>query len=178
MRASRNLGRRLRAGADHAPMTPAGKPTPRTREDGVGTDSKANVICGGCLCGAVRFDATRPSKFCAHCHCSNCRRAHGAAFVTWVGFEREQFRFVSGEEQVTRYQTDTDAIRSFCNVCGSTMLYESPRWPGDVHIALAHLENEVDQSPSLHVYVDHRADWWEINDSLPQLGGETGVEKK
>ena len=36
-------------------------------------------VGGSCLCGAVRFEVTLPSKFCAHCHCGNCRKAHGAA---------------------------------------------------------------------------------------------------
>ena len=42
---------------------------------------------GGCLCGDVHFALTFPSKWVAHCHCSLCRRAHGAAFVTWIGME-------------------------------------------------------------------------------------------
>jgi hypothetical protein len=40
-------------------------------------------VSGHCLCGAVRFTARLPSLFCAHCHCSMCRRNHGAGFVTW-----------------------------------------------------------------------------------------------
>ena len=41
-------------------------------------------VSGGCLCGAVRFTAKLPSKWCAHCHCSLCRKAHGAGYVTWA----------------------------------------------------------------------------------------------
>ena len=46
---------------------------------------------GRCMCGA-RAASSRafPSRFCAHCHCESCRRAHGAAFVTWVGFPSAQ----------------------------------------------------------------------------------------
>src|SRR5690606_34943450 len=40
-----------------------------------------------CFCGAIRIDAELPSKWVAHCHCTMCRRAHGAAFVTWAGFD-------------------------------------------------------------------------------------------
>ena len=42
---------------------------------------------GQCLCGAVAFTAALPSKWVAHCHCTLCQRAHGAAFVTWVGMD-------------------------------------------------------------------------------------------
>lgn len=40
-----------------------------------------------CLCGDITLAATLPSLWAAHCHCSLCRRAHGAAFVTWVGMD-------------------------------------------------------------------------------------------
>ena len=44
---------------------------------------------GSCLCGEVGFVAALPSKWVAHCHCSRCRRAHGAPFVTWAGFSAD-----------------------------------------------------------------------------------------
>ena len=135
------------------------------------------TIKGACLCGAVEFELTPPSRFCAHCHCPNCRRAHGAAFVTYAGFPREQV-CISGEDQLSRYVTDTQAVRSFCRRCGSTLFYEGPRWPGELHVALANVDGKIDRDPAAHVYVDHRAAWFEIHDGLAQYGGTTGVEEK
>ncbi len=134
-------------------------------------------VKGGCVCGAVRFELALPSKFCAHCHCSNCRRAHGAAFVTYAVFRKDQLE-VSGSDHLTRYVTETGATRGFCGRCGTTMFYEGPRWKGEVHVALATIEDPIDRAPSAHVYVDHRAPWHEISDELPRYGGETGTEKK
>ena len=48
---------------------------------------------GACLCKAVQFEVTPPTKWCAHCHCTMCRRAHGAPVVTW--FERAATAFAS-----------------------------------------------------------------------------------
>ena len=132
---------------------------------------------GACLCGSVRYELTMPSKFCAHCHCGNCRRAHGAAFVTYAGFTREQVE-ISGTDDLVRYETDTGATRSFCRRCGSTLFYEGPRWPGEVHVVRANVQGPIDRAPSAHYYVDHAADWWEITDPLPRYGGGTGVEPK
>ena len=56
---------------------------------------------GACLCGGVRFELTPPSRFCAHCLCQNCRRAHGAAFVTWAGFPDGQWRILAFYENAT-----------------------------------------------------------------------------
>jgi len=133
---------------------------------------------GSCLCGTVKFEVRLPSKFCAHCHCNNCRRAHGAAFVTWVGFPKDQVEVLAGGDSLKRYLTDTQAIRSFCNNCGSTLFFESPRWAGELHVVRANIDGEIDREPSGHCYVDHRASWWQITDSLPRYGGKTGVEPK
>jgi hypothetical protein len=133
---------------------------------------------GACLCGVVRFAVSLPSRFCAHCHCPNCRRAHGAAFVTWAGFKGEQVRLLAGVDQLCTYLSDSGATRSFCSQCGSPLFYESPRWPGEVHVALASLSGPIDRQPTAHVYVDDRAPWWHIADTLPQYGGESGMEGK
>lgn len=133
-------------------------------------------VTGGCPCGAVRFEADLPSKFACHCHCENCRRAHGAGVVTWVGFPRDGFRLVAGADRLTRFRTDTNATRTFCSRCGATLLYESPRWPDDVHVALAHLHGELDRAPSAHVYADRAPSWCPITDDLPRHGGPSGTE--
>jgi len=139
---------------------------------------RPEIVPGGCLCGAVRFEMRLPSKFCAHCHCDNCRRAHGAAFVTYAGFLEDQVEIVSGGDDLVRYLTDTGATRSFCRKCGSTLFYQGPRWPGEIHVARANIEGEIDRLPDGHAYVDHKADWWTINDDLPRFGGDSGVEPK
>jgi hypothetical protein len=139
---------------------------------------EAERVTGSCYCGAVAFEVTPPARFCAHCHCQNCRRAHGAAFVTWIGFKAEQVHITSGREYLTRYLTETGATRSFCRTCGSTLFYEGPRWAGEVHIALANLHGDIGKRPGGHVYVDHKASWWEINDDLPRYGGPSGMEPK
>ena len=49
-------------------------------------------VPGSCFCGAVRFSAQLPSLFCGHCHCSMCRRSHGAGYVTWFAVPRDQLQ--------------------------------------------------------------------------------------
>ncbi len=138
----------------------------------------SETVRGACLCGAIRFEAKLPSKFCAHCHCSNCRRAHGAAFVTWVGFRSSQLRFTHGAAELRDYDTDTEARRSFCGKCGTTLFYRGPRWDDEIHVTRASIEDEIDRAPGGHVYVDHAASWWSIDDQLPQCGGDDGMQAK
>jgi hypothetical protein len=125
---------------------------------------------GACLCGEVRFEVTLPSKWCAHCHCSMCRRAHGAAFVTWAGFSTDAFRIVAGAAALERYRSSAEAVRSFCRRCGSTLLFESTRWPGEVHVVVANLCGPLDRAPQAHVFFGDRAPWVTIADDLPKQG--------
>src|SRR5262245_33705063 len=99
---------------------------------------------GACLCGSVRFEIDSTTKWCAHCHCSMCRRAHGAPFVAWVGVKSEQFRFLAGEDRVERYRSSPEATRSFCKTCGSMMFFQSTRWAGEIHVARAAIPGDID----------------------------------
>lgn len=128
------------------------------------------AITGACLCTAVRFAITPPTKWCAHCHCSMCRRAHGAAFVTWVGVPSEQFQITEGVDRVVRYASSKEAVRSHCGVCGSPMFFESTRWPGEVHVAVGCVNDPLDKKPVAHVAFDHRVDWLTVNDDLTKMG--------
>ena len=105
------------------------------------------AVQGGCLCGAVRFAVELPVLFCGHCHCSLCRRAHGAGYVTWIGVARERFSFLSGEKELTRYRSSEHGTRSFCRTCGSTLFCELATRPGVIDIVLANLDATSDIVP-------------------------------
>ena len=133
-------------------------------------------VRGACLCGAVAFQITLPTLFCAHCHCTMCRHAHGAGYVTWIGVPGAQLRMVEGEGVLVRYRSSDHGTRSFCGRCGSSLFCESTRHPGVVDVVLASLAGAIDRAPQAHVYFDCRADWVRVDDELPRLGGESGVE--
>jgi hypothetical protein len=139
-----------------------------------------DVVTGGCLCGAVRLRAALPPNWVAHCHCSMCRRAHGAGFVTWVGFPRAAVTIESGEELLTRFRSSAQATRSFCSRCGSMLLFQSGRWPDETHVTLACLDSAGGLEPQAHAYWASRAPWADWRGAeLPTLdppdhGGDAG----
>ena len=133
------------------------------------------TVRGGCLCGRVRFELQLPTLFCAHCHCSMCRRAHGAGVVTWTAVRREQLELVAGEELLRRYRSSDHGTRSFCRICGSQLFCESTRRPDVVDVTLASLDGPIDKAPQLHVYHDDHVEWIALADGLPRLpGGASG----
>jgi hypothetical protein len=127
---------------------------------------------GCCLCGAVRFSVTPPTLFFAHCHCRWCRRAHGAAFVSWVGAAEERFRFLPGSEQPRWYQSSAQSRRGFCANCGSMLFFASSVCPGEIHVARPAIPGQIDRDAQCHVFFDQRADWIEVKDGLPRYSSD------
>lgn len=126
-------------------------------------------VHGACLCRALRFSLALPTKWVAHCHCTMCQRAHGAAFVTWAGFDAEALQLADGAEPLLQwYRSSPEAERSFCRQCGSSLFFRSDKWPGEVHVARANLEDALDRMPQAHVFYDAHVPWFEVNDGLPR----------
>ncbi len=145
---------------------------------GGATTQAAGSVSGRCLCGALRFELILPTKWCAHCHCRMCQRAHGTALVTWVGVAESHFRLLHADSLVW-YRSSPPAQRGFCNRCGSTVFFRSERWPGEVHVTLANLDGPIDRAPKAHVYYDSHVDWLELGDELRRIaeaGNATGGE--
>ena len=111
------------------------------------------------MCGRVRVSAKFPSRFCAHCHCESCRRAHAAGFVTWIGFNSEQVHIVQGADLLQSYESSPHTRRTFCRECGTRMTFESDKWPGETHIPLACFDSAVDRQPAGNAFVDEHAPW-------------------
>lgn len=124
---------------------------------------------GSCLCGDLRFSATLPSKWMAHCHCTLCQRAHGAGVVTWVGFEAGQVRIDDPQARLQWYESTPGAERGFCRRCGSTLFFRSTRWPGELHVVRSNFDTPLDREPQLHVFYDTYAPWLSTaDDGLPR----------
>ena len=128
-----------------------------------------SAVTGACLCGAVRFRVTLPTSFCAHCHCSMCRRNHGAGYVTWVGVPRGQLELLEGGDALVTYASSDAGTRKFCGRCGTSLFCENTHHPERVDVPLANLDGPIDRDPQLHAYFDCRAPWVEVGDALPRL---------
>jgi hypothetical protein len=135
---------------------------------------------GGCLRGAVRFAAGEHVLFCVHCHCAWCRRAHGAAFVTWYGVKEIDFKLTSGVDTLRFYKSSNESERGFCTNCGTTLFFRSSVAAGEMHIALACADdaNAVGKAPSAHVFYDAHVSWIEGAEALPKYDRhDAGVSK-
>jgi hypothetical protein len=126
------------------------------------------VIRGSCLCKRVRLEIHGKLGDASHCHCSMCRKAHGAAFGTYAEVRAENFRIVAGEELVLRYRSSAGVERTFCSRCGSRLQFISEKNPGMVEFALGVLDDDPGVRATHHIFVASKAPWVEITDGLPQ----------
>jgi hypothetical protein len=82
--------------------------------------SKDAPITGGCLCGALRYEAKGPPLYAGHCYCADCRKASGAPAMAFMGFRREQLTFTgASREYRSPSLRGSDAHRNRCPVCAS-----------------------------------------------------------
>ena len=87
------------------------------------------TIRGSCQCGGVKFEIAGPLSGPLNCHCSQCRKQHGAAFRSRVRVRIEDFRWVDGEQLVKYYEGPSGFLRGFCGECGSPILNRAgPNW--------------------------------------------------
>ncbi len=124
---------------------------------------------GSCLCGAIRFEADSFRPRNGHCHCSMCRKFHGAAYATFVEIARDQFRWICGSELLRAYVADNGTTRRFCSNCGSSLTFAAANTDDSVvEIALACFDDTVPVTPDAHIFLAYGADWARPQDNLPK----------
>lgn len=132
--------------------------------------SKKDTYHGQCLCGAVQYEVDKIGTKMGHCHCSMCRRFHGAAFATFGEARKSDFRWLAGEALLKSYQAPNGTVRRFCSVCGSSMTFAPANDSGElVEFTLGTLSDEPALKPDAHIFVGSKAGWYKITDSLPQF---------
>ena len=124
---------------------------------------------GSCLCGGITYEIKAPLTEVINCHCSMCRKAHGAAFRTRASVKTSDFEFLSGEELLTYYESSIGEWRSFCSICGSNMITKFSRFPDVYGFALGTLDTDPEVRIERHVFTRYKAPWHEITDNLPQI---------
>ena len=127
------------------------------------------MVSGSCLCGAIAFEAWDLSPQMAHCHCSMCRKFHGAAFATFGEALKTKFRWLRGEDQLSTFEAPNGTKRKFCKVCGSSLIFVPSKENDWVEFALGCLDTPLELRPDANIFTAYKAEWFEITDGLPQF---------
>lgn len=127
------------------------------------------MMTGACLCGEVRYAVEGELGQVSHCHCSMCRRVHGAAFGTYAAVSSQNFNWTSGADLVCTFQSSDLMERTFCRNCGSTLQAILEVEPDVLYLALGTIDGDPQCRPAVHIFVGSKAPWYDITDDLPQF---------
>ena len=111
-------------------------------------------LTGGCLCGAIRYEATAAPESVVHCHCRMCRLASGAPVTTWATVPRAAFHVVKGSPIENR--SSKPARRLFCGDCGSQLAFLHDEAPNEIDITWATLDDPEAWPPLAHIWTASR----------------------
>ena len=123
------------------------------------------VARGRCNCGATAFEIDDDLDQVFVCHCSICRRYTGANGIAVVVVENAAFRWLRGEDRISRWKKpDADWESFFCRICGSAL--PGPNDPTRTFIPAGLIsEGGENLRVTQHIWVGSKAVWDEIGDS-------------
>ena len=130
----------------------------------------ASELCGGCFCGAVRFEA-REIFDTGYCHCSICRRFSGAPALAWANLPARSFRITRGSPK--GFASSERWVRYFCAECGCPVFGRHPHPPEAgsdlVCFSILSLNEPLQIRPSVHTWCSARMPWFDTTDDLPRF---------
>ncbi len=128
-------------------------------------------VTGGCLCGAIRYEASESPIDAGICHCRTCQKSTGGAFMVIVGFSHSAFRFTKGEPKLYRSSAIMD--KGFCPHCGSLLFDQylvqtGNSTPEMIWLQLGTLDYPERASTHWHTGVESQLPWIRFDDGLPR----------
>jgi len=126
------------------------------------------VASGRCLCGRVSYRIGGAPIWSGYCHCESCRRFSGAVVTNWLGIAPGDLEFVAGQPSI---YADRGVRRGFCADCGSSLTYETDRFPDYIQLHIGSLDHPDEFEPRAHVHCRERVAWFEVADELPRHAG-------
>jgi hypothetical protein len=125
---------------------------------------------GGCLCGALRYEAEGEPLYAGHCYCADCRKASGSGFVPFMGFPSKAVRF-SGPTRIftSKSARGTDAVRNFCPVCGGLIFGGIIGESAEFTIYAGSLDDPSSFRPTVAIFTKNSPAWAVIPANLKRF---------
>jgi len=126
------------------------------------------MLTGGCLCGGVRYEYDGDITEISMCHCAQCRKAQGCAYVAVSPVDASKLRLVEGVELLKEYRATPGRVRVFSSCCGSPLYSARDDLPAIKRLRLGTVETPFQCSNAYHIHTASKADWAVIADGFPQ----------
>ena len=127
-------------------------------------------VTGGCLCGAVRYQAHANLDEAYYCHCRYCQKSSGSPVE--VGVSVEPGTLVFTKEDPKYFDSSPIGRRGFCPHCGSRLVWMSPDRPDWTNLSAGSLDHPESVRPIQHLCVESQLPWFSLADDLPRQRSE------
>ncbi|HKV67346.1 MAG TPA: GFA family protein [Gaiellales bacterium] len=123
---------------------------------------------GGCSCGAVRYRLASDPLFVHCCHCLNCQRQTGSAFVINLLIESDRVELLAGDPQPVDVPRDDGSVQTIfrCPAC-QVAVFSTYTRPDIRFVRAGTLDQPGGIAPDVHIFTRSRLPWVEIPDSQP-----------
>jgi len=123
---------------------------------------------GGCTCGAVRYRLASEPLFVHCCHCLNCQRQTGSAFVINVLIETDRLEVLEGEPHAISVPRSGDKKQKIwrCPKC-QTALFSQYTTPHIRFVRAGTLDDPSSVAPDVHIFTRSKVPWVTLPDSVP-----------
>ena len=123
---------------------------------------------GGCSCGAVRYRLTSEPLFVHCCHCLNCQRQTGSAFVINLLIETDRVELLAAEPQAVDVPRDDGSLQRIyrCPTC-EVAVYSQYTSPDDRFVRAGTLDEPRGITPDVHIFTKSKVDWVVLPESVP-----------
>jgi hypothetical protein len=123
---------------------------------------------GGCACGAVRYRLAADPLFVHCCHCRNCQRQTGSAFVINLLIEADRVELVTGTPQPVDVPRDDGSSQRIhrCPQCQVAVFSEYGR-PEVLFVRGGTLDEPSAVTPDVHIYTRSKVDWLTLPEGAP-----------
>lgn len=119
---------------------------------------------GSCLCGEVTFNVTGFSAKVANCHCTMCRKFHGAAFGTLVVVN--DLTWLTGKALLNQFIAENGTTRTFCKNCGSSIGFQSAG-SEKLELAISLFDENIPVTVDAQIFTDNKANWCALQNDIP-----------
>ncbi|HEV3480678.1 MAG TPA: GFA family protein [Gaiellaceae bacterium] len=123
---------------------------------------------GGCACGQVRYRLTSQPLFVHCCHCLNCQRQTGSAFVINLLIEADRVELLAGEPQPVDVPRDDGSVQRIfrCPSC-QVAVFSEYGWPELRFVRGGTLDEPSTVRPDVHIFTRSKLPWVTLPDDTP-----------
>ena len=116
------------------------------------------MLTGGCQCGEIRYESEREPLALYICHCHECQKQSASAFGISLDVLSTGFRLTHGAPRYWNRCTARGQILkcAFCSSCGSRCWHESSSTPDRLSLKVGSLDESIDVSNAIHVWVSRK----------------------